>query len=283
MIVLSLFDGIGVGLAALKAAGIKVDLYMASEVDKDAISVCMSNHPEVVQVGRVANIRHSMGQLHTENGWFPLPDLIMGGSPCTGFAAQGKMQGFADPRSMLFWHFSRIVNECKPKHVFLENIKMKTSWEDIISNEMKLNPKHINSAVHSAQSRPRVYWMNWEADVIHSSVSVRDIVEGYIVAVRGRYVGGKTIQFAEWRKDDKSNCLTTVAKDNMVAPYPRFVKTLYEDVKSDLRKLTRRESELLQSLPSGYTSSVSESKARKLIGKSWNLKTIKELLLWLPT
>lgn len=37
MNVLSLFDGIGTGMLALKNAGIKVDRYFASEIDEKAI------------------------------------------------------------------------------------------------------------------------------------------------------------------------------------------------------------------------------------------------------
>ena len=39
LIVLSLFDGISCGHLALQRAGIKVDKYLASEVDKYAIKI----------------------------------------------------------------------------------------------------------------------------------------------------------------------------------------------------------------------------------------------------
>lgn len=45
MNVLSLFDGMSCGQIALERAGIKVDNYFASEVDKYAIQVTMENHP----------------------------------------------------------------------------------------------------------------------------------------------------------------------------------------------------------------------------------------------
>ena len=50
MIVLSLFDGVACGREALKQAGISVDLYFASEVDKRAILVANWNHSDIIQL-----------------------------------------------------------------------------------------------------------------------------------------------------------------------------------------------------------------------------------------
>ena len=46
MNVLSLFDGISCGQLALQKAGIKVDKYFASEIDKYAIKVTQENFLE---------------------------------------------------------------------------------------------------------------------------------------------------------------------------------------------------------------------------------------------
>ena len=45
MRVLSLFDGMSCAQLALKRAGIKVDTYYASEVDKFAIKITQKNFP----------------------------------------------------------------------------------------------------------------------------------------------------------------------------------------------------------------------------------------------
>ena len=42
--VLSLFDGISCGMVALERAGIKVDRYYASEIDKNAIKISEKNY-----------------------------------------------------------------------------------------------------------------------------------------------------------------------------------------------------------------------------------------------
>lgn len=56
MKVLSLFDGMSCGQQALERAGIEVDTYYASEIDKYAIQVTMANYPNTIQLGSVVDI-----------------------------------------------------------------------------------------------------------------------------------------------------------------------------------------------------------------------------------
>lgn len=57
MNVLSLFDGISCGRVALERAGIKIDNYYASEIDKNAIKIAQKNYPDTIQLGDVVNVR----------------------------------------------------------------------------------------------------------------------------------------------------------------------------------------------------------------------------------
>lgn len=54
--VLSLFDGMSCGQIALNRAGIDVNNYYASEVDKYAIQVSQNNYPDTVQLGSIVKI-----------------------------------------------------------------------------------------------------------------------------------------------------------------------------------------------------------------------------------
>lgn len=56
MRVLSLFDGIATGRLALEMAGVPVDLYIASEIDKDAKAVARANWPDMIHIGPVENV-----------------------------------------------------------------------------------------------------------------------------------------------------------------------------------------------------------------------------------
>lgn len=49
--VLSLFDGISCGQVALERAGIPIEVYYASEIDKYAIQVTQKNYPNTIQLG----------------------------------------------------------------------------------------------------------------------------------------------------------------------------------------------------------------------------------------
>jgi DNA-cytosine methyltransferase len=172
--ILSLFDGMSCGQQALERAGITVDNYFASEIDKYAIQVTMANYPDTKQLGSVVNVNGSD---------LPKIDLLIGGSPCQSFSFAGKRKGMAtkceteiltldhylelksdgyefEGQSYLFWEFMRLLNECKPKYFLLENVEMGEKWEKVLSKAIGVNGIHINSALVSAQNRKRIYWTN---------------------------------------------------------------------------------------------------------------------------
>ena len=151
MRVLSLFDWIACWYEALIRAGIKVDAYYASEIDKYAIQIAMKNHPDIIEIWDVCNVK-----------WedYKDIDLLIWGSPCQWFSVAGKQLAFDDPRSKLFFEFVRILKEAQPKYFLLENVKMRKERVDIISWYLGVQPIEINSALVSAQSRKRLYWTN---------------------------------------------------------------------------------------------------------------------------
>jgi DNA (cytosine-5)-methyltransferase 3A len=174
MKVLSLFDGMSCGQIALQRAGIKVDQYYASEIDKFAIKVTMANFPNTIQLGDVTKV-------NTKD--LTGIDLLIGGSPCQSFSFAGKRKGMStkdeqeiltldhylqlksegyefEGQSYLFWEYMRILHEVKPKYFFLENVIMSEKWERILSKAIGVNPIEINSSLVSAQNRRRLYWTN---------------------------------------------------------------------------------------------------------------------------
>jgi DNA (cytosine-5)-methyltransferase 1 len=50
-------------------------------------------------------------------------DVLMGGVPCQAFSQAGERKGFEDPRGALILEFNRLVNECNPKILMVENVK----------------------------------------------------------------------------------------------------------------------------------------------------------------
>jgi DNA-cytosine methyltransferase len=221
MNVLSLFDGMSCGRIALERAGIKIDKYYASEIDKYAIRVSQKNYPDIIQLGDINNWQE----------WkLPLIDLLIGGSPCQGFSFAGKQLNFEDPRSKLFFQYVDILNHYKPKYFLLENVKMKKEYQKVITEKLGVEPIEINSGLVSAQDRKRLYWTNIPGiqQPKNMHIYLKDILEteGIVGRVVGRRIKDgkradydysiKPIQRFEPRTDNKSGTLTTVTKDNMV-------------------------------------------------------------------
>lgn len=151
MNILSLFDGISAGRLALERAGVPVKAYYASEIDKYAIAVTQKNYPDTIQIGDVTKV---MG------ADLPKIDILIGGSPCTGFSFAGKQLNFEDRQSKLFFEYVRLLRELKPKYFLLENVKMKKEYEQVITDILGVEPINICSSLLSAQRRKRLYWTN---------------------------------------------------------------------------------------------------------------------------
>ncbi len=211
MRVLSLFDGISCGRVALERAGIKIDEYYASEIDKFAIKIAQKNYPDTIQLGDVTNWRE----------WdLPPIDLIIGGSPCQGFSFAGKQLNFDDPRSKLFFDFVDIVNHYKPKYFLLENVKMKKDYQNIISEYMGVEPVMINSNLVSAQNRNRLYWTNipnfqlpQDKNIMLKDIIQDDVDESYLLKGKWEEWWQKNKDFQISKKysalnPDKAICMT---------------------------------------------------------------------------
>ena len=298
--VLSLFDGISCGRIALDRAGFEVGSYYASELDKYAIKVTQANWPDTIQLGDVTKWRE------WDIDWSRI-DLLIGGSPCQGFSFAGKQLAFDDPRSKLFFVYVDILNHIRSLNpdvkFLLENVRMKNEFLDVISRYLGIQPEPVNSALVSAQNRQRYYWANWEfRQPIDKGIKLIDILDdtGMIgpSAIRGRRLNKATIlgrrlndkgKREDYNKEvpitqclevratnrDKSNCLTTVAKDNVLTTMQ--IGRHPDAFKNNLpfRYYTIKEYCRLQTVPENYFDGVaSENQIRKLLGNGWTVDVI---------
>jgi DNA (cytosine-5)-methyltransferase 3A len=219
MKILSLFDGISCARVALERAGIPVEVYYASEVDKYAIQVAQKNYPDTIQLGGVESVTaQSVGGT----------DLLIGGSPCQDLSiAKANRQGLAGNRSGLFWEYVRILQEVRPTWFVLENVaSMPKEAKALITETLGVEPIMIDAALVSAQRRKRLFWVGErQAEGKYSTVNIlqpkdreiflNDILEcgvGEPVALRNRGSGKKP----EYNNTGKANALTTVQTDSMV-------------------------------------------------------------------
>lgn len=154
MKILSLFDGISCARVALEKAGIPVEDYYASEIDKYAIAISKKNYPDIIQIGSVVGL-----DLHDNKTKI---DFLIGGSPCQDLSiAKKDRKGLDGERSGLFWEYVRILKEVKPKYFILENVaSMPKEAKALITETLGVEPIMIDAALVSAQRRKRLFWTN---------------------------------------------------------------------------------------------------------------------------
>ena len=111
MKVLSLFDGISCGMVALERAGVKVDTYYASEIEKHAEAVSNYHYPNIIRLGDVNKYEEwELQQI----------DLLIGGSPCQDLSiAKANREGLKGEKSGLFWKYVQCLERFKPKYTFI--------------------------------------------------------------------------------------------------------------------------------------------------------------------
>ena len=156
MKVLSLFDGIACGRIALERAGVKVDKYVAYEIEPNAIKIATHNYPDIEERGDVFKADF------TEFRDF---DLLIGGSPCTAWSICRAGKGRETTSSGVGWDlFSQYVRAWKesgvPYYLYENNASMSKEIRRCISETFGHEPLEINSNLVSAQNRRRLYWTN---------------------------------------------------------------------------------------------------------------------------
>lgn len=268
--VLSLFDGMSCGQIALNRLGIKVSKYYASEIDKAPIKVTQHNYPGTIQVGDVTKVKGED---------LPQIDLLIGGSPCQGFSFAGKKLNFEDPRSILFFEFVRLLDECKPTYFLLENVKMKKEWQDVISDLLGVQPMRINSSKFTAAKRDRLYWTNIPniSEPIDKEISFDDInsnIDEWIEPERIEKI-------AAWKAQQKP--LKNATFIGRKSKLPCLTARGYNQYHSGMilitdgekyRYLTNEEAEMAQGVPVGYTSICNDRERSHMLGNGWTVDVI---------
>lgn len=300
LVVLSLFDGMSCGRLALNKANIKVKTYIASEIKKNAIKLTQHHFPDTIQIGDVTKVSYKNGILYYENGQIETKiDMVIGGSPCQDFSAakwsnfnyveDGKY-GLQGDKSSLFYQYLRILKEVNPKYYLLENVKMKKESKIELDNFMGVEGIPINSNLVSYQNRPRIYWTNipdvtapedrnvnfqdyketdpsickqYKLNVNKTSLGMWNNGEGR----KAKFKGDNTSKYCE--NVTHSNKIACVTTKQYRSPNAGVVQC--EDF---ARLLTRKELELAQTLPEGYTDILSYNQMQDVVGDGWTVDVI---------
>ena len=139
-----------------------------------------------------------------------------------------------------------------------------------IGTAVDINGHDILKRVYSPEGKaPTLNTMgggNREPKVVCGRYVGRYKVDGVRQDHKGS-VAGKTKQMLELRRDQKTNNLSTVQKDNVLT-------------KDDVywRKLTPLECERLQTVPDNYTDGVSNTQRYKMLGNGWTVDVIAHIL-----
>lgn len=309
--VLSLFDGISCGQLALQRAGISVDTYYASEIDKYAIQITQKNFPNTIQLGDIRDISYHNGVLHTKNNDYKVGeiDIIIGGSPCQSFTFAGKQEGMITEtnievvtldqylllkesgftfkgQSYLFWEYVRLLKEINPTYFLLENVKMQKHWQDIITKTIEVEPININSELLSAQRRNRLYWTNINNENIaipnNLGLLLKDIVKeednnNYHLSEKHHQAFLKSYKWTPNYLNEKSKPL--LASYYKQPPHCPYIPC--ETSESGYRMLSPIECERLQTLPDNYTDGISKTQRYKCIGNGWTVAVIAHIFSYL--
>ena len=199
MKVLSLFDWISCARVALDRAGIPIDNYYASEVDKYAIQIAQKNYPDTIHVWSVVWYNHT-GQV----------DLLIWWSPCQDLSIAKKDRQWLEwSKSSLFRQYVSILREVKPKRFILENVaSMSKEAKETITREMGVEPIMINASLVSAQNRKRLFRTNipWVTQPDDKGILLKDILqdevgEKYFVNISERF-------WLKWLCEDKAKSMS---------------------------------------------------------------------------
>ena len=274
MRVLSLFDGISCGRIALDRAGLTVSEYVAFENDDVPKKISKANYPDIIHHADVFD-----GNFKDYTGF----DLLIGGSPCTHWSiAKQNRERETKPEGIgydLFMQYVRALREAKPKYFIYENnFSISKDIKAAITEELGVEPIMINSQLVSAQHRKRMYWTNIpnvvqpeERNILLSDVLTEDRKWFPLQPWCLNSWGGK-VKVNELKTifANKSNCLTT----NKTHPRNYYLNA----ERNMMTNLTAEEAEILQTVPVGYTSIVTEGKRFKALGNGWTVDVIAHIL-----
>lgn len=295
--VLSLFDGMSCGRIALERAKIEVNNYFSSEIKPYAIKVANINYPQDV-ANRLGDITKIDGSK------LPKIDLLIGGSPCQDFSGANRERlGVDGNKSGLFFEYVRLLKETNPKYFLLENVRMKKEHQDFVSSIIGCEPIVINSELVAPHLRHRLYWTNIPFTEMpkDKGLKLNDIlIKGYSdrekartllesdskplstpIKMAHRYfnIGFTTLIF---ESKEHYNLIKEhfdkYFKGKSAKEIEELSKNMDLSLYDGVRYMNNREREACQTIPQGYTDSLTQNEAACVLGDGWTVDVIAHIL-----
>tara|TARA_B100001996_G_scaffold364710_1_gene333954 strand:+ start:124 stop:1341 length:1218 start_codon:yes stop_codon:yes gene_type:complete len=113
----TVFSGIGAIEHALMRLNLNHNIIFAGDIDKFVKQTYFKNY----DIGE-KSWHNDIKEFSAKKYKYKI-DLLVGGSPCQSFSMVGSRLGLNDARGTLFYDFSRVIDECKPKVFIFENVQ----------------------------------------------------------------------------------------------------------------------------------------------------------------
>jgi DNA-cytosine methyltransferase len=311
MNVLSLFDGMSCGQIALNRLGINYENYFAAEIDKHAIAVTKANYPNTQHLGDVTKVKGAdLPKIDLLIGGSPCQGFSFAGKQLNFedprsklFFEYARLLNELKPKYFLLENvrMKKEYEDVITKHLGVKPITINSSlvsaqnrvrlyWTNIPNIEQPADKGILLDTIieDGVVDRGKSYCIDanyFKGGNLYNYFvkSRRQLV--FCGAMRGRYIvdgvrqdgkmltKGLTKQRIEIRYDGKTNALTTVAKDNNIV-YGTDGRPYYNLEEVKFRKLSPVECERLQTVPDGYTGSVSDTQRYRMLGNGWTVDVI---------
>uniref|UniRef100_A0A8C1UAG4 DNA (cytosine-5-)-methyltransferase n=1 Tax=Cyprinus carpio TaxID=7962 RepID=A0A8C1UAG4_CYPCA len=263
-----LFFYLNLGYLVLRDLGFKVDVYIASEVCEDSISVGVVRHEGKIQY--VHDVRNISRKNIAE--WGPF-DLVIGGSPCNDLSiVNPARKGLYEGTGRLFFEFYRLLSEAKPKEgedrpffwMFENVVAMSVNDKRDISRFLECNPVMIDAIEVSAAHRARYFWGNLPGMKRPLCASGMDKLE-----LQDCLEHGRVAKFGKVR--------TITTRSNSIKQGKDQHFPVMMNGKEDILWCT--ELERIFGFPVHYTdvSNMGRGARQKLLGRSWSVPVIRHL------
>ncbi|MBG9689923.1 DNA (cytosine-5-)-methyltransferase [Lysinibacillus sphaericus] len=225
---------LGLELAGLKSVG-------AIEWDKNAAQTLRDNRPEwnVIE-GDIEEVAENLVEYIKVDDF----DVLSGGYPCQSFSYAGQREGFADTRGTLFYPYSRILNEFRPKVFIAENVR------GLVNHE---HGKTLETMLKVFQNEGyTVYWNvlnSWNYNVAQKRERI------VIIGIRDDLIEKQTVPFSFPKVQEYKPVLKDILKD-----VPDSEGIEYSEKKRKVMDLVP---------PGGCWVDLPESIAKEYMGASW--------------
>lgn len=208
---------------------------LLNEINKTFCQTLKANHPGVP----VENCDMLKLNLTKYKGKV---DLLTGGVPCQAYSQAGERKGLEDPRGQLIVEFNRLVNECEPRVLMVENVKglLTHNGGSTLESVLKLFANEGRYTVHHQvlnakdydvpQKRERVFIVGIRSDCLKGeftypakskkAVVLRDVLVGVPASIGAKYT------------EEKAAVMAQVPPGGCWVDLPEAVKVAYMGAKS---------------------------------------------------